>query len=229
MSYLLQANSPSGSPDRALVPGCPGRFRLVISFDHRIKMAPLSLSLLALPHKWTLSLSADCVSEVRPPPPGPSPKPSSAPSESPSGSAFLYLPSLVNSKKACPRLAQFYILGPGTPPQSPPSATLAERHHNRQVALPITGGRLPQKSQITFLQSWDTPGQSCPDCAATWGKRKPFLSLKLKFLITCSPCHKWEEIPLPLQAECFSPHSKELQDGHYSITSNFFFKVFYYF
>lgn len=52
MSYLLQANSPSGSPGRA---GCPGRFRRVISFDHRLKMALLSLC-------WHFHTSGLCLS-----------------------------------------------------------------------------------------------------------------------------------------------------------------------
>lgn len=130
-------------------------------------------------------------------------------------------PSRVNPGEACPRLTQFYILGPGTAPHSRRSAPLADRHHNRQVALPLTEERFPKTPRSPFGKVGTPQAEAVPIVRLLEGEERRSLSIKLKFSITSSPRLKWESIALPLQAECFSLRADELQDSQYSITSNF--------
>lgn len=159
-------------------------------------MAPLLL--LPLPHKWTLSLSAaDCVSEVRPPPPGPAPKALVNPFKATFRSC---IPELVLSGELFGKLVSgspsFYCRAWNRAPL-PAERTSCRTSLKPPGGAAVYGREGPQKSQISFfarlgrtflvkaVQTVELPG----------GRKKATLSIQLKILLSSFLPHKWEVIP----------------------------------
>lgn len=155
------------------------------------------------------------VSEVRPPPPGPAPK-------------ALVCPFGATFRSGVPVLA----LSTGSFPQAHPvlhcrawnrAPLPAERTSCSTSLKPPDGAAVygregPQKSQISFLQGWDIPGQSCPNRTATWREKKGGSINKTKNLdFLFSPPQMRGDPCLASGCTLLSV----LQDGHYRITSNF--------
>lgn len=134
-------------------------------------MAPLFP--LPLPSKWTLSFCVCCVTKVGPSWPGPSPRPSLAPKGSPfrlgllsparSGKLGLRCSRRIPPSQAHPDWRKAH-----SRPRAP-----TQRHHDRQVALPLADGRCRAGPQTHLVQM---PGQSSPGRSHIKAKHKPLIS-----------------------------------------------------
>lgn len=136
-------------------------------------------------------------------------KPWSIPSKPPSGPAFLSSSSLGNSTGSFPQAHPVFYCRAWNRAPLPAERTSCSTSLKPPGGAAVYGREGPQKSQISFFckVGTDIPGQSCPDCGATWREKKgdPINTIKnLSFLF--SPPQMGGD-PVSLQAARFSLHT----------------------